>query len=83
MENFIQFEESNEKFDTVISFSTSMWIHINFGDKGMIRFFKKVASTLKTNGHFIFEPYEWHSYKKRKNFSEKFKYSIKKIKFKP
>lgn len=60
-----------------------MWIHLHFGDNGLCRYFNKIAKSLKHLGFFIFEPYEWHSYKKRKNMSEKFKMNIKNIKFRP
>jgi len=57
--------------------SLSMWIHLNFGDNGILRLLNKIARSLKQGGIFIFEPYEWHSYKKKKCFSEIFKINFK------
>jgi 7SK snRNA methylphosphate capping enzyme len=59
--------------------SVSMWIHLNFGDIGIIRLFDKIAKCLNIGGIFVFEPYEWSSYKKKKCFSEIFKENFKKI----
>jgi len=45
--------------------SLSLWIHLNFGDNGIVRLLNKIAGSLKQGGIFIFEPHEWHSYKKK------------------
>ena len=63
--------------------SVSMWIHLNFGDNGLIRLFNKIAKSIFLLGYFIFEPQEWHTYKKKSCFSKIFKTNIKLIKFRP
>jgi len=45
--------------------------------------FNKIAKSLKPDGIFIFEPYEWPSYKKKFCFSKEFKNNFKSIKFRP
>lgn len=41
-ENYVENERTTEKYDTIICFSTTKWIHLNFGDEGIKRLFKKV-----------------------------------------
>ncbi len=49
----------------LVSLSTTKWIHLNFGDAGIKKFFDKVDAMLKPGGLFILEPQLWKSYKKR------------------
>lgn len=83
VENFIKDMSTPEKYDTVTCFSTSKWIHLNYGDCGIKRLFKKVHDSLKEKGVFIFEPQDWRSYKKRKYLTEEFKKNYQGIQLKP
>lgn len=56
---------------------------MNFGDAGIKRLFEKVYHSLSINGRFLLEPQEWRSYKKKMNFSDEFKATIKGIKLHP
>ncbi|KAJ7572092.1 Bicoid-interacting protein 3-domain-containing protein [Mycena floridula] len=51
-------------------FSISKWIHLNGGDEGLTRFFRRVHSVLKPGGAFILEPQAWETYKQSKRYSE-------------
>ncbi len=55
MENYIQNTDLTEKYDTICCFSTTKWIHLNFGDEGINRLFEKVHKSLRINGLFILE----------------------------
>ena len=44
--------------------SVTKWIHLNFGDLGIKRLFKKVYNSLRVGGYFVLEPQDWKSYKK-------------------
>lgn len=83
IENVIKDMGTIEKYDTVTCFSTSKWIHLNWGDCGIRRLFKKVHNVLRPRGIFVFEPQDWRSYKKRKYMSKDLKENYKKIQMKP
>lgn len=83
MENYIASTELTEKFDTICCFSTTKWIHLNFGDAGIQRLFDKVYRSLRVDGLFVLEPQEWRSYKKKQSFSQHFRDVIKSIKLHP
>jgi len=52
------------------SLSVAKWIHLNWGDEGLVRLFRKVFQQLVVGGLFVLEPQEWASYKKKKHFTE-------------
>ena len=52
------------------SFSVTKWIHLNWGDEGIKKFFQIVADYLKPSGFFILEPQQWRSYKKKRTLTE-------------
>ncbi|XP_970967.2 probable RNA methyltransferase CG11342 [Tribolium castaneum] len=48
------------KFDAVFCFSITMWIHLNYGDDGLIRFLNEICDL----GDFvIIEPQPWKCYR--------------------
>jgi len=57
--SFLQKYGRNE-FDIISCFSTTMWIHLNYGDDGLKKFLKTVASITK---YLLLEPQEWKCYK--------------------
>lgn len=73
IENYIQDLSSSEKFDTILCLSLTKWIHLNWGDTGIRRLFKKVADSIRKGGLFILEPQDWKAYKKKKCLNEEFK----------
>lgn len=48
-------------FDVVSCFSTTMWVHLNFGDEGLRSFLAKIAKC--STSLLIVEPQKWKSYK--------------------
>jgi 7SK snRNA methylphosphate capping enzyme len=50
--------------------SVAKWIHLNYGDEGLQKVFKKIFDSLTPNGVFIMEPQPWKSYKKKRNLTE-------------
>uniref|UniRef100_A0A453RPT0 RNA methyltransferase n=1 Tax=Aegilops tauschii subsp. strangulata TaxID=200361 RepID=A0A453RPT0_AEGTS len=50
--------------------SVTKWIHLNWGDDGIITLFVKIWSLLRPGGIFIMEPQPWTSYRKNRLVSE-------------
>lgn len=74
---------SYDQFDTVICLSVIKWIHLNWGDAGLMRLLLKIYNSLKTNGRLILDIHSWKSYKKKKTFSSTFQYTFCTISIKP
>ena len=75
----------HQEYGVICCFSVTKWIHLNHGDCGLIRFFRKVFQVLESGGLFILEPQPWRSYKKKKakNMSASSRENFKGIELKP
>ncbi|KAL3314011.1 hypothetical protein Ciccas_007385 [Cichlidogyrus casuarinus] len=51
-------------YDTILAFSVTKWIHLNHGDVGLMRFFRRAFNLLKPGGHLVLEPQPKTSYKR-------------------
>lgn len=70
-------------FDTIVCLSVTKWIHLNYRDEGLKRFFKRVYRHLNPNGLFIIEAQPFDNYGRRKRLSDRLKANYYSIKFKP
>ncbi|XP_039116084.1 probable RNA methyltransferase At5g51130 isoform X2 [Dioscorea cayenensis subsp. rotundata] len=63
--------------------SVAKWIHLNWGDDGLITLFVKIWRFLRPGGILILEPQPWSSYKRNRLVSETAKVNFSKILFDP
>lgn len=57
------------EYDTIIVFSVTKWIHLNFGDQGLKRFFKRIYRALYPGGKLLLEPQPWSSYRLKRRMT--------------
>ncbi|GAA0157057.1 hypothetical protein LIER_14403 [Lithospermum erythrorhizon] len=74
---------ANTKYHVILCLSVTKWVHLNWGDDGIITLFSKVWSHLHPGGVFIVEPQPWISYSKNRVVSETATVNYQKIKIRP
>uniref|UniRef100_A0A915ELK4 RNA methyltransferase n=1 Tax=Ditylenchus dipsaci TaxID=166011 RepID=A0A915ELK4_9BILA len=72
-----------EEFNVIMALSITKWIHLNWGDEGLKRFFKRAFKHLRPGGRFILEPQDYSTYRKRSKITPEMNEHYKNIKFKP
>ncbi|KAL2342543.1 hypothetical protein Fmac_003828 [Flemingia macrophylla] len=71
-ENFVQSRHPpGNHYDTILCLSVSKWIHLNWGDDGLITLFAEAWKLLRPGGVFILEPQPWKSYESNRNVTER------------
>ncbi|XP_057501302.1 probable RNA methyltransferase At5g51130 [Actinidia eriantha] len=83
--NFVQNwrPPEDKSYHTIICLSVTKWIHLNWGDDGLILLFAKIWKLLQPGGIFILEPQPWDSYYKNRLVSEMAKTNYHNIKIFP
>ena len=59
-------ESVRPEYDVILALSLTKWIHLNWGDVGIKRFFRKIYCHLRPGGRFIVEPQPFSSYARKK-----------------
>ena len=57
-------------YDCVFLLSVSKWIHLSYGDEGLIQTFHKVYQHLPKGGVFVLEPQLWPSYSRSRKIND-------------
>lgn len=65
-------ETVRPEFDIILCLSITKWIHLNWGDSGLKRFFRRIYHNLKPGGRLVLEPQGWPSYNKRRKLTVSF-----------
>jgi len=72
-----------EEYDVILALSIIKWIHLNWGDFGICRFFKRAFKHLRPGGRFILEFQDYKTYYKRAKILPDMMENYKKLKLMP
>jgi len=83
-QNWLQKEnKSGEEYDVILCLSVVKWIHFQYGDHGIRRFFRKVHRKLRSGGIFVLESQDMKSYKKKRHLTPHIRENVRQIQLPP
>ncbi|XP_058484315.1 7SK snRNA methylphosphate capping enzyme-like [Solea solea] len=83
LENDTLLMTQRPEYDVILCLSVTKWVHLNWGDSGLKRLFKRVYRHLRPGGMFILEPQPWKSYVRRKKLTDNICRNYHSIRLKP
>lgn len=69
MESMEDVNKEKSLYDVVLCLSLTKWVHLNWGDQGVKKLFKRIFVNLRHGGILILEPQSFNSYKKKKRLT--------------
>ncbi|CAD5229631.1 unnamed protein product [Bursaphelenchus okinawaensis] len=78
-----QLENVKAEYDVILAFGITKWVHLNHGDQGLKRFFKRIYRQLNPGGLLILEPQRTNGYKKYSKIDYEIEKNFKNIKMWP
>ncbi|KAG9189453.1 7SK snRNA methylphosphate capping enzyme [Alternaria panax] len=78
-------QDMEPSYDVILALSVIKWIHLEHRDTGLVAFFGKCSSSLRTGGYLVIELQAWDSYQKavRPNHSPHFHETLKELELRP
>jgi 7SK snRNA methylphosphate capping enzyme len=78
-------QDIDESYDVILALSVIKWIHLEHRDAGLVAFFEKCSSSLRTGGYLVIELQGWDSYQKavRPNHSPHFQETLMELELRP
>ncbi|XP_053500194.1 7SK snRNA methylphosphate capping enzyme isoform X2 [Ictalurus furcatus] len=71
------------EYDVIVCLNVTRWVHLNWGDVGLQRLFRRIYTHLHPGGVFILQPQPWSSYSKRKRLTENIHRNYNSIRLRP
>lgn len=81
-ENWMQ-SKGDDRFDLVLCFSLTKWIHLHYGDDGILDFFKRIKSALRSGGILALEIQPWRSYSQARTLSRELRTTHARLRIRP
>lgn len=78
-----QVESVVPEYDTILCLSVTKWIHLNWGDEGLKRTFRRMFRHLRPGGRLILEPQSWTSYVNKHSVCPETDANFRSIRFRP
>lgn len=75
--------QQKPQYDCILCLSLTKWIHLNWGDDGLKRMFRRIFLHLHPGGRLILEPQPWSTYQKKSKMTPQIFENYKSIRFKP
>jgi 7SK snRNA methylphosphate capping enzyme len=72
-----------EEYDVIMALCITKWIHLNYGDDGLKRTFRRMYQQLRPGGQLVLEAEPWKSYRKKKKLTERIFHNYQRIQFRP